>query len=480
MSTEVAALKSLAESMTGSVVMPDDAEFPSLRKTFLVKVEELLPQAVARCASIEDVAKSVAFAHRHGMPFALRSGGHSFADFCTTDGLLIDLKGLSSIEVDGDTVTVGPGVRLGPLSNALADHGRILPVGWNPLVGVGGIVLGGGYGMLSRYHGLGSDHLLAAQVVLADGTVVWADEEREADLFWALRGAGWGSFGVVTSMRLRTFPAPRVATFAHRWPWQRVAEVVDAWQRWAPQAPPKVNAELVLQSIGGPEDPRVTVFGAVVGNAADARPHLEEFIRRVDPDGELEELTELSARAGATRHTYAGMPVMDRQQPGPPMTMKPWLRAVKSEFFDEPMPADAIQSLLDTYRADHPPGQYRELEFIPWGGAFRNVAADATAFVHRSPLFQIGHHGIAMAAASDEERTAARDWVRRSFDAVHPAASGKVYPNYADPDLVDWADAYYGENLPRLKQVKARYDPEDVFRFAQSVPLPEGGGASAR
>ncbi len=469
-------LKSLADSLTGSLVLPDDDEFASLRKTFLSHVAEVLPQAVARCETPQDVARAVRFARAHQMPFAVRSGGHSFADFCCTDGLLVDLGRMDSVHLDGELVTVGPGVRLGPLARQLVDQGRILPCGWNPLVGIGGLVLGGGYGALSRYYGLGSDHLVAAQVVLADGSVVWTDEDREPDLFWALRGAGWGSFGVVTALRLRTFAAPRVTTFVHRWSWPRVAEVLDAWQRWAPTAPAELNAELVLQSLGPQEDPRVTLFGVVLGNAADARPLVEEFIYRIDAHDDLEELTELSPRAGATRHTYAGLPVMDRQPPGPPTGMRQWMRAVKSEFFDRAMPAEAIEALVDTFVADRPRGQYRELELIPWGGTFRHVPADATAFVHRDPLFQIGHHAMVMASAGDPERVSARQWVDRSWQAVHPWASGMVYPNYPDADLPDWASAYYGDNLPRLVRVKARYDPDNVFRFAQSIPLPEDAG----
>lgn len=468
-----AEFRDLGKRLSGSVVLPDDPEFPPRRRLFRGRPgDEVLPQAVVRCASAEDVAVAVGLARTQRLPIAVRSGGHSFADFCTTDGLLIDLGDLDSVGLDDDTVTVGPGIRLGPLADRLAAHDRVLPCGWNPLVAVGGAVLGGGYGMLSRCYGLGCDHLLAAQVVLADGGTVWTDEQREPDLFWALRGAGWGGFGVVTALVLRTRPAPRVTTFVHHWSWREVTEVVDAWQRWAPEAPGKVNAELVLQRSEADEEPRVTLFGAVVGDAAAARPPLAEFLAQTGTGEELEELTELSVRAGARRHTYAGMPVMSTMPPRLPPDFRPYLRVVKSEFVDRPLPREAIEALVGTFEADLAPGQYRELEWIPWGGAFERVDPAATAFVHRGARFQIGHHGIVRGQATPEEQQAIHAWVNRSWEAVHPWASGGVYPDYPDADLADWARAYYGDNLPRLSRVRARYDPDDVFRFPQSVPFP--------
>jgi FAD/FMN-containing dehydrogenase len=471
MDTSAGDLAKLGERLDGSLVLPADPEFPRLRRAFLGRVAERVPQAVARCSSPADVAEAVAFAQAQQLPFALRSGGHSFADFSTTDGLLVDLGQLATVEIEEDSVTVGPGVRLGRLADVLANHDRVVPVGWNPSVAVGGATLGGGYGMLGRYFGLGCDHLLAAQVVLADGRVTWVDEQREPDLFWALRGAGWGSFGAITALRLRTRVAPRVSTFVHWWPWLQAVEVIDAWQRWAPAAPEEINAELVLQSATpGHEGPRVVLFGAVVGDAANARPLVEDFLAGVDFAADLGELAELSPRVAARRHTYAGVTVPDVVAPGPPAGQRPWRRAVKSQFFDRPIPWAALETLVETFEADQMPGQYRELELVPWRGAFARVAPEATAFVHRTPQFLVGHHGVALPVADESEREAVGHWVARSFATLSQAATGAVYPNYPDADLPDWAQAYYGANLPRLRRIKSHYDPADVFSFAQSVP----------
>lgn len=462
----------LAAALAGSLVRPDDPEFAGLRRAFVSGLQEHLPAAVARCASVPDVAQAVKFAHAHRLPFALRSGGHSFADHCATEGLLIDLAALDSVQVQGGSVTAGPGVRLGPLARQLADCGQIISVGWNPLVAVGGAVLGGGYGSLGRSLGLGCDQLAAAQVVLADGAAVWVDDQREPDLYWALRGAGWAGFAVVTALVLRTRPSQQLTTFVHHWPWAQAAAVIDTWQRWAPAAPDRVNMELVIQSMDATADPRLTTFGTVLAPAAQARELVAEFVHAVDPQQELDELTELSSRAAPVRHTYAGMPVLEKPPPALPMGVSPFMRAVKSEFFDAPIPGEAIEALLDTFVTDRVPTAYCELEFIPWRGAFAQVAPEATAFAHRGCQFQIGHHGMVANQAGTAERQAAREWVRRSWRSVHAWGAGKVYPNYPDPELDDWAEAYFGANLARLRQVKGRYDPTDVFHFAQSIPPP--------
>lgn len=462
----------LAATVTGSVVGPDNSEFWSFRKPFLGQLAERLPAAVLQCADVSDVVQAVKFARVHQVPFALRSGGHSFADFCTTSGLLVDLGRLDAVEIGPQVVTVGPAVRLGTLAQRLAEHGRATSCGWNPQVAVAGAVLGGGFGAWGRSFGLGCDQLQAVQVVLADGSTVWADEQREPDLFWAMRGAGWGSFGVVTALVLRTRPAPRVTTFVHRWPWHRAAELVHAWQQWAPDAGEDINAEVSIQVVGQQAEPKVTLFGAVLADAVSARSRLTEFLHSLDPTADLEEMTELSPQVAPVRHSYAGRPVIDRPLAAPPAGTRPWLRVVRSEFFDQPLTSKAIVALFDTLVADRAEGQGRELEFIPWGGAYQRVAPGQTAFAHRDCRFQIGHHGMVANQASDGDRAAVVNWARRSWGAVHPWGAGRVYPNYPDPDLPNWGQAYYAENLPRLSEVKGRYDPADVFRFAQSIPLP--------
>lgn len=191
------------------LVGPDDPRYAWSRSRFVGRPHEVLPREVARCSSAADVVAALAPARDRGWPFAVRGGGHSNAGHSSTTGLLLDLTPSDGIDVTGDLVVVGGGVRIGRLSEALAKAGRLVPVGSCPSVGVVGAALGGGFGCHGRLHGLTCDALVSAEVVLASGRVVTASETEEPDLFWALRGAGGGNFGVVTRLADRVLRGER-------------------------------------------------------------------------------------------------------------------------------------------------------------------------------------------------------------------------------------------------------------------------------
>jgi FAD/FMN-containing dehydrogenase len=452
-----AALSALAAGLSGSLIRPGDPGYAAVRKPFVGRLDDVLPSAVASCATVEDVRTSVEFARAHGLRFALRAGGHSFAEWSSTSGLLVDLRRLDTVDRDGEFAIVGPGVRQGALAHRLAADGRVVPCGWCPEVGVAGAVLGGGFGVLGRWYGLGADHLVAARVVLADGRHVWCDADREPDLFWALRGAGGGLFGAVTALVLRTRPAPPATAFECCWPYRDAAGAIAAWQRLAPTAPDEVNAELALTATDDPdEEPYVTVFGVSLGDAG-------AFLGAFDPPP-AEVLTRpLSARETACHHAYPGESD-DVIVSGPPPDAPPGLRLVKSEFFDGSLPGGGIRALVEHFAAARVRGEFRDLEFIPWGGGYGRVRPAATAFVHRHARFMLRHTVQVGYRAGEERRRSAHRWVTASWAATHPYGSGRVYPNYPDPAVPPWDPAYHGSNLDRLLAVKARYDPEDAFR----------------
>jgi FAD/FMN-containing dehydrogenase len=208
----------LQRAIEGDVVLPGSADYGSVRKPVMARFELVRPLAVVRCATPADVAATLAVARRLRLPTAIRSGGHSVAGRSSTDGIVLDVTPMRSVAVAEEVATVGAGVRLGDLYDELAEHGLTIPAGCGSSVGIAGLTLGGGLGILGRKHGLTCDHLLRAQVVLADGRVVECDEHH--DLFWALRGAGGGHFGVVTSLVFRTSQPrrPRSSTWSGRRP----------------------------------------------------------------------------------------------------------------------------------------------------------------------------------------------------------------------------------------------------------------------
>jgi FAD/FMN-containing dehydrogenase len=466
----------LQRAIDGEVVLPGLADYESVRKPVMARFEHLRPAAVVRCATPADVVATLAFARGLSLPMVIRSGGHSAAGRSSTDGIVLDVTPMRSVAVADEVATVGAGVRLGDLYDALAEHGLTIPAGCGPSVGIAGLTLGGGLGILGRKHGLTCDHLLRAQVVLADGRVVECDEHHDGELFWALRGAGGGQFGVVTSLVFRTLPAPATTVFQLVWPPAAAAAAVQAWQMYAPDAPEELDATLRLTATGDGErllsgrGPRVEAVGSVLDGEADAAELIGELVGRVGVDPVAASRRHLPHR-DAKRYLEGLGSVEDRrEQSGPERPPQPAHLYTKSEFFRRNLPGQTIAALVENVTQGLAPGQSREVDFLPWGGAYNRVPADATAFAHRSERFLIQHLVQVPADATPAEHPAARDWLSRSWSLVHPWGSGVVYPNFPDPDLQDWEHAYHGTNYDRLLRVKVAYDPDGFFRFHQSLP----------
>jgi FAD/FMN-containing dehydrogenase len=453
--------RALRSAIAGEVVLHDSRDYEAVRRAQMPGFDDIRPQAVVLCSAPADVAEAISFARRCDLEIAVRSGGHCFAGRSSTEGIVIDVTPMRSVSVSGEIATVGAGARLGDVYDALDADGLTIAGGCGPTVGIAGLALGGGLGILGRRHGLTSDQLVGAQVVLADGSVVDCDEHDHDDLFWALRGAGGGQFGVVTSLALRTLPAPRATTLHLIWPHTNAAALIDAWQSWAPGAPDELAASLLVKAGGDPgRPPLVHVFGAMIGTEAATTKLLDELAARAGADPASASLLEAPYREAKRRLAEHGP---GEEQPAPAQAFS------KSEFFRQPLPTEAVDALVGHLPSGRARGQSRELDFSPWGGAYNRVAPEATAFVHRDELFLLKQAVEIEGGASPAEIHGARDWLARSWGLVHPWGSGGAYPNFPDPDLDDWADAYHGTNLDRLIQVKAKYDPDNVFRFEQSL-----------
>ena len=377
---------------------------------------------------------------------------------------------MDAVSVQEDVVTVGAGVRLGHLYDVLHTHGRTIPAGGSHSVGIAGLTLGGGIGILGRKYGLTCDHLLGAQIVTADGQVLECDQHENDDLLWALRGAGSGNFGVVTSLVCSTVPAPAATVFHLVWPLERANQLIEAWQEWAPTAPDGLDATLRLSATGDGECPPLAdLFGAVVGDDADPARLLDEIVARADVDPVSASRRHVPYRE-ALRY-LDGLGPMDElgDEPSPPPPQAVRHLFTKSEFFRRSLPHATTAALAENLLHGLARGQSREVAFLPWGGAYNREDANAAAFVHRHELFII-QHLVSLDVAGDATQTGpARDWLKRSWSIVHPWGSGGVYPNFPDPDLQDWAYAYFGKNYERLLHAKAKYDPDGFFRSPQSL-----------
>jgi FAD/FMN-containing dehydrogenase len=456
--------RSLHAAVSGDVVLPDASGYDAARRPATANYQDVRPQAVVRCATPADVAETVGFARAHGVAIAARSGGHCFAGRSSTEGVVIDVGPMRAVTVSADGVaTIGAGARLGDVYDALDASGLTIAAGCGPTVGIAGLVLGGGLGLLGRGHGLTSDALLGAQVVLADGRVVDCDAEHEEDLFWALRGAGAGGFGIVTSLRFATLPAPEATRLHAAWPAADAADLVAAWQDWAPAGPDGLAATLLVDAPEDPgEPPEVTLTGALIGDEREAARLLDDLCARAG-----------AAPATAVREhgTYREVKRALSGLGGPEDEPEAGHVFSRSEFFSGTIPADTTAALLDNLQAGRTGGEARQLDFTPMGGAYNRVAPDATAFPHRNARFLLKHAVVARPGATADERRDALGWLDRSWGLARPLGSGGVYANFPDPLLGEdaWPRAYHGANLERLVAVKERYDPDDVLRGPQTI-----------
>jgi FAD binding domain/Berberine and berberine like len=455
MATIESAWRDLTAALEGEVVLPGSPRYDEVRRPQIPRFHDVRPRAVVLCRTPADVAEAIAFARRSGIEVAVRSGGHDFAGRSSGPGMVLDLTPMHSLEVSDGVATMGPGCRLGDLYAALAGHEVTIPAGCGATVGIGGQALGGGLGLLGRSLGLMSDQMVAAEVVLADGRVVECDEQRHEDLFWALRGAGAQALGVVTRLTLRTVPEPAATSFHLKWPYERASALIAAWQEWAPPGPDGLAASLLV-TVGGEAgaDPVVHLFGSMIGSETETAELLDEFVSVAGADPASSERAHM--RYGSLKSYLAERGPGDQEdEDGHPY--------MKSEFFRAPLPAGAVEALVELFVRGRRPGEARKLDFMPWGGAYNRVPADATAFPHREELFLLEHSVVVPAGFDAPATEAARAWLSESWELVHPSGSGGVYGNFPDTDLPDEHRAYWGDNLERVRRVKERYDPQGVF-----------------
>jgi FAD/FMN-containing dehydrogenase len=448
-------LTALQGAIAGAVVLPGSPDYDTARRPAITRFHHVRPRAVVRCATEQDVVETLAVARLLREPVAVRGGGHCFAGRSSTTGIVLDLSPMDTVALRDGLAVVGAGVRLGALYDALDVHGLTLPAGCGPTVGVAGLTLGGGFGELGRRHGLTCDRLAGARIVCADGRVLGCDSQREPDLFWALRGGGPGC-GVVTTLLFHPVPAPATTVFTVTWPAPDAAAVVAAWPGWAPGAPDELTATLRLVAPADPERPaEVTLVGTLLDG--DPAPLLDEFVRRAGAEPARVTVTHGSFREA--KRSLAGLGGNGAELPG--------IQVKRSEFFRRPLPPDAAAALARSVLAGREPGRAHEVSLTPWGGAYNRVPPDATAFAHRAEAYLVDNTVVTRADVQG-----ARLRLDRSWATIAPFGTGRVYPNFPDPDRPLPATAYHGGNLERLRRIHAAADPDVVLSPQLEEPCP--------
>ncbi len=441
----------------GQVVCPGDADYDRGR-TVWNAMHDRRPALIARCTSTRDVAAAIAYGRAHGMPIAVRGGGHSMPGHSTCDdGIVIDLRPMSAVRVDpvARRAVVQGGALLGEVDRATQAHGLVVPAGVVSHTGVGGLTLGGGVGRLMRRFGLTIDSLLAAEVVTADGRVLKASATDHPDLFWGIRGGG-GNFGVVTQFEFLLHELSELLILATFHPLERVPEVLGRGRCAMAEDPPD---ELLWTSFLRKAPPLPWIPPELVGRLG------------------VMSLIEWSGEPAPGRRRLETLrrelsPIADSLEPVPFLTIQTLtdeiFAAGKRTYIKAGFARELSESLIETlWHCGAQVGSgFSQIEVLAMGGAIRRVAPEATAFPHREASWLINLPATWEDAADDGAEI---DWVRRSFAALEPHLTGGKYVNFMGEDESSDAGGAYGATLRRLERVKRAYDPGNVFRLNQNV-----------
>jgi FAD/FMN-containing dehydrogenase len=451
-------LPALKSALEGDLIARGAPGYAQAKELYNTRFDGAKPLAIAYCESATDVARAITWARRNRVPLAARSGGHSYGGYSTGSGLVIDVSRMHAVTLANGIATVGAGAQLIDVYTALAQDGRTIPGGSCPTVGIAGLALGGGLGFSSRLHGTTSDAIVGLTLVDASGRIRTCSASENADLYWACRGGGGGNFGIVTSFRFRTFPVSTVLTFELSWPLADATRVVPVWQGLAPHAPDGLYAvcTLLTRTTGA----LVRVEGQYFGTQAS----LEQLLAPL--------------QVGTPRPLGVSRPYLNAMQLwagcigdeggchlAPAGNLPRATFKATSDYAAKPIPAAGIKAMTRFVAQRQAQGAIGALVLDPYGGAVNRVPAAATAFAHRSMLYSLQYY----VGGGDP---ASLGWLAQFQQAMHPYVSGAAYVNYIDPKLANWAKAYYGSNYRRLQAVKKRYDPANLFHFAQSVRLP--------
>ena len=449
-------LTALDVDLRGDLLLPESPDYDAARTIWNAMIDRR-PGLIARCSGAADVIRAVTFAAEHDLLLAVRGAGHNIAGKGVCDGgFLIDLSQLRSVHVDPrrKVATVDPGATLGDLDAETQVHGLAVPVGINSTTGIAGLTLGGGFGWLSRKHGLTIDNLRSANVVTADGGAVVASEEENADLFWGLRGGG-GNFGVVTSFEFDLYEVgPEVLSGLVIHPLSAAPDLVRFYREYAADLPADLNVWLVLRKappmpflppeVHGTE---VAILAAFWSGDLDAGERLLKPLREYGTP-----IADVISPHAYTAWQTAFDPLLT------PGVRNYW----KSHNFLE-LSDGLVDAALD-YTARLPSDQ-TEIFFGRLGGAVNQVPSDATAYPHRDAEYVMNVHARWEDPRDDD---ACMSWARSYFSDTEKYATGGVYVNFV-PDGEAPIDAAYGANYDRLVELKRKYDPTNLFRFNQNI-----------
>ena len=441
-------VEQLKTSLRGNLLRPADSDYQGARQVFNAMIDRH-PALIARCLGAADVIACVRFAAEHDLPLSIRGGGHSVAgNAVCDDGLVIDLSRMKTIRVDPSrrVARADPGLTLAEFDWETQAFGLATTLGTISMTGIAGLTLGGGLGWLMGKHGLACDNLRSVDIVTADGRLLTASADENADLFWAVRGGG-GNFGVVTSFEYQLHPLGTVLAGLVAYPMSQAPQVLRFFREFSAGCPDELGLMAAMLTL--PDGNAIVgVAGCYSGNLAEGEKVLQPL-------------------------RSFGSPVADHFQPMPYTQVQKlidwWaepgqLHYWKSSFM--PTLSDAAVDVMTRF-ATHKPAPRSGLGIEYLHGAVRRVAPDATAFAHRSAPYNFLMLGSWSSPAQTEN---GMRWVREFWDAMGPSLEAGVYVNYLSAgEGDDRIRGAYGANYDRLLKIKQKYDPTNLFRINQNI-----------
>jgi FAD/FMN-containing dehydrogenase len=444
-------------TLRGPVMLPGDPGYDEARAIWNGMIDRH-PAMIVRCAGTADVAAAIGFARDNGLPLAVKGGGHNIAGSALCDdGLVIDLSGMRDVHVDPRSrlAWVGGGALLSDVDHETQSCGLAVPLGINSTTGAGGLTLGGGFGWLSRMHGLSVDSLVGAEIVTADGKRHWASAQDEPDLFWAIRGGG-GNFGVVTLFQFALHPVgPEVSAGLVVFPAALGQEVMRRYRDLVDALPDELSVWAVLRQAPPlpflPSEVHGTGIVALALFSPQGMEALAPALERIRGFGQV-----LGEHVGAMPYT-AWQKIFD------PLLAPGARNYWKSHNFTH-LSDEAIDVVLRY--AGSVPTPHCEIFLGLIGGKANALPPDATAYPHRNVQFAMNVHGRWLDRTDDDKVIG---WSREFFAAAAPYAAGSVYINFLTQDEGARIHEAYGANYARLLAIKQRYDPANLFRFNHNI-----------
>ncbi len=456
------AVTQFRNQLRGTLIDPTDTSYEEARKVFNAMISRK-PGLIVRCADVADVITAVDFGRNNDLPISIRCGGHNAGGLgICDDGLVIGLSLIRYVHVDpaARTVRVGGGSTWGEVDHATHAFGLAVPSGIVSTTGVGGLTLGGGMGYLTRQFGLTIDNLLAADVVLADGSFVVASADQNSDLFWALRGGG-GNFGVVTSFLFRSHLVHTVCAGPMLWEMEQAPDIMRWYREFITQAPEELNGFFALLAVPpAPPFPENLYFKRMCGVVWCYNGALEQANKLLEP---------LRSFRSPAFEFFAPMPFPMLQSMFDGLYVPGLQWYWKADFVKE-LSDEAIA--LHVKHAAEAPTLHSTMHLYPIDGAAHKPSNRETPWSNRDALWSEVIVGVDPDPANRDRITA---WAKDYWEALHPYATGGAYVNFMmDGESEDRIRATYGNNYPRLARIKAKYDPNNFFRINQNI-RPDAG-----